>query len=539
MRIELLAFSITLSLVLLCGCSTQTVVVPAELEYHVVVSDTEGRYVVPTGNESSLTPLATGIKVPRQELLFYSLRRTYEGLASDATCEPSHDDNTVGKHLAGVIRSICEQYNEVNGNRDSANQRRFRIVIFAHGGLNSHGKALEAARDDLCEIGIYNGDEYLPDGCEGLPEKESRNQHSEYVYPLFLAWETGPLNSYYDNLFRIRRGRLAKDRSQLSLALTGLVHFGFDTASALVNSPRAMWNHGAHVFKESPESCQPNEPSHMVGVPFIDPTRKCENILTSRALRALDFPLNTVGMIAVDSYGGRAWSVMNRRAHLLYHHTDTDSENIIGPMEYLTRVLEHAFAKGGVLHNKEIEIDLIGHSMGAIVINQLIGEKPGIPIKNIVHMASADTILSIDEIVMPYLMLEESVKNGVKFYSLALHPRREHYERADGLLGFVAPRGSLLTYIDNLYNDYQTINDRTSGTWENIRYWVGNNRFSDNDQLKDRVSFRVFAYDGKWPKKHGEFRQIRYWNRDCWLASSKTSSQLNHSIKQTADCVRE
>ena len=83
--------------------------------------------------------------------------------------------------------------------------------------------------------------------------------------------------------------------------------------------------------------------------------------------------------------------------------------------------------------------------MGAIIVNRIIGPDFDLPIRIIVHVASADSINNLLYFVVPYLM---QGKNPVRFYSPSLHPENEDREVS---VCEVAPSGSPLVRVDDVF----------------------------------------------------------------------------------------
>lgn len=108
--------------------------------------------------------------------------------------------------------------------------------------------------------------------------------------------------------------------------------------------------------------------------------------------------------------------------------------------------------------------------------------------------------------------LEEPGK-GLRIYSLMLHPLAEQKET---FLGGVAPRGSLLEWIDTMYEGSNTMFDRTFGKWRNLR--VAKHLFPD--KVQERMLFKIFNLSGgeRNPKTHSEFNdgKMRFWCRQFW-----------------------
>jgi pimeloyl-ACP methyl ester carboxylesterase len=91
-------------------------------------------------------------------------------------------------------------------------------------------------------------------------------------------------------------------------------------------------------------------------------------------------------------------------------------------------------------------ITLIGHSMGAIVVNHILRNFPDLPYRNVVFMGAAasvrDTIAALD------VVMRTDPDAGLRFYNLSLHQEAEANEV--GYFGTVS-KGSLLEWVDRMY----------------------------------------------------------------------------------------
>ena len=178
--------------------------------------------------------------------------------------------------------------------------------------------------------------------------------------------------------------------------------------------------------------------------------------------------------------------------------------------EKIVEALEHA------------RITLIGHSMGGIVINELVGWFDDLPYADIVLMASAASWRDTQRIMTAYFeKLEKRLKQAhperhdcpeellkipgqspcdVRFYSLMLHPLNEVREREGyGLI----PSGSLLVWIDEMYEVPMTPGDKTFGYWPTAK--AGRTKFGFAAQV--RTLYRVFdrpERSADEPKDHGK-----------------------------------
>lgn len=139
-------------------------------------------------------------------------------------------------------------------------------------------------------------------------------------------------------------------------------------------------------------------------------------------------PLRLAAAPALDGFGAGAWDNILRRTSVLFNSDDeldvetmrkTDERPRKDPgfrrgavalfMDKL--VAEVAKSQEGKLpgeKNEEWEFVLVGHSMGAIIVNEIVryyGEK--LPISHIVYMAAACSIRDYEDSVWPYLRLRE------------------------------------------------------------------------------------------------------------------------------------
>lgn len=172
---------------------------------------------------------------------------------------------------------------------------------------------------------------------------------------------------------------------------------------------------------------------------------------------------------------------------------------------------------------REIKLTVIGHSMGGIVLNELLTSYPDLPYEDIVYMGAAASIRSTSRAIVPLLSKAKGDPccSGPRFFNLMLHPLNEARERS--LRGF-APTGSLLAWIDEMYNDPVDMEDRTVGQWKNVR--AAKHIFPLKAQ--ERMLFRVFNRQGKdcspngppHPTMHSQFNdtESKFWRPAFWGA---------------------
>jgi hypothetical protein len=173
--------------------------------------------------------------------------------------------------------------------------------------------------------------------------------------------------------------------------------------------------------------------------------------------------------------------------------------------------------------------------MGAIVLNELIASYQDVPFENIVYMAAATSIREFAgtvPLVLKYQKQKNCQSTAVncpkhlipQFYSLLLHPLRDARERtAWGM----APTGSLLEWIDDMYEGPDTLLDRTLGMWRNLYPSI---HVFDQTVLNEQMNFRVFGMLGarKRPSANGVGQPDSFCrSHDYWPADPDTHSAMN------------
>ena len=163
-----------------------------------------------------------------------------------------------------------------------------------------------------------------------------------------------------------------------------------------------------------------------------------------------------------------------------------------------------------------VTVDLIGHSMGAIVLNEATGNYcDSLEVTNLVYMGAACSIYDFRTKVVPYLQHHQQTR----FYNLTLHPYREVSE--SHFCG-LAPQGSLLCYIDELLSTPLTPQDRTLGRWHNFILATKDPDFLPAD-VRGRVTLKGFGASNNrdaGPQQHGQFGAFPFWHPCTWEVSA-------------------
>jgi hypothetical protein len=163
------------------------------------------------------------------------------------------------------------------------------------------------------------------------------------------------------------------------------------------------------------------------------------------------------------------------------------------------------------------KITLIGHSMGAIVINELLSRFLDLPYSDIVVMASAASLRDTRRVLDRYFEDTQAEGKGTHFYSLMLHPLNDTRERQ---YGGVVPSGSLLMWIDEMYDVPKTPEDKVFGFWPTAKAARRMFGYATQKQMLYRVFSRPHAVprEPSNPVEHGHFNEddMCFWRPSFW-----------------------
>jgi pimeloyl-ACP methyl ester carboxylesterase len=154
----------------------------------------------------------------------------------------------------------------------------------------------------------------------------------------------------------------------------------------------------------------------------------------------------------------------------------------------------------------EPKVTIIGHSMRAIVTSEMLQRFHRLPVDYVVLMAAACSIRDFKDKIIPYLE-EQNLRADVarvapndpklwtpllktQLFNLCLNDTAEHLEPNPGQLD-LSQRGSLLTWIDTLYQSPESENDRTFGRWVNAVLATDDIPSS----VLDRITIKGFGLD--------------------------------------------
>jgi hypothetical protein len=335
---------------------------------------------------------------------------------------------------AAILRGLDEA-----ARASRAAGRPLRILVFVHGGLNGYRQAF----DRMTQL-------MLPSGGEaGLLARTT-------YYPIFVNWNASLGDSITDDLFFIRFGR----RVPLAAVPTAPFVLLSRMAATLFGAPIA-WSNTVQNYWDGFEG-PPAEDGHF----WADTLDSAAWLLP----RLVTTPM-------LDAFGGPAWQIMKRRAQLATANRlpGNDHANEGAARTLVKQLQERTGDEGGVPvwrftdvagapATVRVEITLVGHSMGTIVINRLLAAVHPLPVRQIVYLAPASGIDEFEGFLLPYLAHHP----GARFTWFSLSRRDEARESY-----YVVPRGTLLAWIDGLFERGWTVGQMTQGRATNTLAYYG------------------------------------------------------------------
>jgi hypothetical protein len=380
------------------------------------------------------------------------------------------------------------------------------VLIFFHGGLVSFNESME--RTNLL-VARYDDD---------APGK------LDNYYPIMINWDSSLGHSYGEHLFAIRQGEKWRGWTFSTIAaLESPMYFGADLGRSLARAPidilyTAKHNVGAipRIRNAASRSAVNSRVLYSEirerGMLSLGAPRTFNLGTPARAvLNVVTFPFQLLFSPIIDGFGTPAWENMQRRTKNLGNlpqEFDVNGDPIMAAavlkrpptavmMEFARQV--NSFAQ---LHPR-VRITLVAHSMGAFIVNDLVHRTPDVSYANIVYMAGADSMRNTRDSLVPYLQHHKETQ----FYILTLHPQAEIEEsHALGL----APRGSLLVWIDDFFSSPLTDFDRTIGRWENVIQG-----YPEFKPVQSQVHIKAFDQTSQI-QEHGDFGGACFWQKKFW-----------------------
>jgi hypothetical protein len=422
-----------------------------------------------------------------------------------------------------------------------AHRKPCQLLIYVHGGLNTYHESVKRSTNLTPQI------------------------RAAGFYPIFVDWDSSLFSSWWDHVANVHQGLWNPNYRFLAPYYATV-----DEIEGIAKAPAGWLTELRHTFPPVGEHSALQQKAKtayldMLGSPNVkvNDISIGDKIADNRAwsekvLPYLWFPITGLAKVVttpvlIQAAGGGAWDIMQRRAAMLFRTEQAFSgwrlNNEATLAHFITR-FQHDFLpqfcrthsyspppwsmRRSALNapkpqeesnagcESDLQLTLIGHSMGAIIVDQLLRYAPNIQVKNIVYLAAATTVEDYRETVHQYLLRQyvspEKKASPTQMYHLVLHPIAEVFgEEWFGL----PPRGSLLIWIDNYFSNPVTPLGRTVGRFLNLFPEIA---APDNEdalkRLRGQIHVKVFRF-GKschcWnPQGHGDFGSFPFWDPKFW-----------------------
>lgn len=316
-----------------------------------------------------------------------------------------------------------------------------QLLIYIHGGMNGYNTAFDRMQRLLHH-----------DAPDATPKGLLNSRNTSY-YPFFINWNSEPIDSMSDDLFNIRFG----ERQSLAVTIPTMPFVLLGRFAGSVGSvPVSLAAMGSNIQESFAGAIEQGDG---VGCALAD-----------AIAYAPVFPLYAVTAPLLEGFGTPAWATMKRRAELaVVSRLPSESKSSEGAVRTMfDAMIRHLKAK---TEDGEsiipVEITLVGHSMGTMILNRLlplVDTAQHISVKHIVYMAGAAPIDELHQMVIPFLRSHRETT----LWIFNLNRRDEAREVALGGSIFFMPRGTLLAWIDTFFEPSMTIGQRSQGRMENM-----------------------------------------------------------------------
>ncbi len=367
-----------------------------------------------------------------------------------------------------------------------------RLMIYVHGGLSWYTDRLDYIADTVDAQGLLDDTD---------------------IYPIFLIWDSSFLSAFSDDVFEVRGGE-RKPFGEVPGTIFGFLTAPFVLAHRLTSSLAGAPMNLGNQLDQFSEGFIESEP---IPSEEIDTAAKIGQGVVS----GLAFPAGLASSSLFSGFGTGAWDMMKRRIDRMFviqEHGKRKGQLWKGGarlfFEELGRRLDAVGRwkrparpeRPAADEPQKVELWLVGHSMGAIIVNKVLKAFPALRFDRIVYLGAASSVEDFRESVVPYLARHRDSR----FYSFSLAHRNESQESA----AFdTVPRGSLLVWIDHMLEPGLSPNGRRIGRWRNLQALKFDGTNDDDREVCSRLNFVKLPRAGDYPTRHGEFGEKRHLRR--------------------------
>ena len=375
---------------------------------------------------------------------------------------------------------------------------------------------------------------YVHGGMVGIKESLGDTERQVQIidstsnfYPIYVNWESSMFDAYIEHLFYIRQGKYSPVMGPISSPFYLIADLG----RAIFRAP-ITWGHQTYnlvrdtflhptvndtIYKNYSHDYYPEEPKIYLGkyeIGYFDNYFRGVTYIIPGLIKIITTPL-------LDSFGKSAWQNMKRRTQKVFRTKEEFNLYNINEVD-----VRPNHSTGGVAilmdsisvlakYNDKLKITLIGHSMGCIILSEIIQHYSNLFFENIVLMAPAMTVKDFEHIFIPYLQKPENEETQV--YILTLHPEADAQENT---FYDVLPRGSLLEWVDDFASEPTDFTEVMLGKWKNI---IRALHMVPGD-VHSQISIKGFGFkNDREPQTHGEFDDDKYkfWQSGLWKINDK------------------
>jgi len=438
----------------------------------------------------------------------------------ERTKEPLFNDR-----MATALQGRQPLYNYLDSMFAEVRSRKpDEIIIYIHGGLNNIDGAI----------------------AKSAVLTDMFNEQHTSQYFIGICWNSNLMPTYGQHLFGVREG-LHQGRKAIATSPAMLIaDVGGAAARLPMNLASFIWQDAYTVnprgftrrkladrrYKQIRKSAKHTKLERLIVGDASDERSLALRVGSDFGRWVITYPVKVPSTLILDLFGVQSWKNMLRRTRTMFEresefipmleYNEAESLNKYLPpprpdtVTFLDK-LNYTGRKGAMWHfgndltngmavpgpGERSTITIIGHSMGAIVACELLQRFHALPVDNVVFEAAACSISNFKTNIIPFLE-EQNLRaqiaglegkdpgNVVKthVYNLCLHDDAENAEKNPGELD-LSQRGSLLTWVDTLYQTPESENDRTFGRWVNAI--LATDDFPSD--ILDRITIKEFGRD--------------------------------------------
>ena len=525
-------FSFTLCLVSRVAFSELT----PEYEHHILAVDEDGNALVPIVQRTLAKDGTYRYRASHKILDGEETRgaKVNSALLKAAEAGEKPKEQPYNDRMATVLEGRQKLYKYLDAMFAEIRRRRPKeIVIYIHGGLNNIDGAI--AKSAL-----------LTDTFE--------EQHTSQYF-IGICWNSNLMPTYGQHLFGVREGLHQGPKAIATSPAMLIADVGGAAARLPMNLASFIWQDAYTVnprgftrrkladrrYKQIRKSAKHTQLERLIVGDASDERSLALRVGSDFGRWVVTYPVKLPSTFFLDLLGVQSWKNMLRRTRTMFERESEfipllDYEDADRLNTYLIKChppqdpqhpppdtvkfldnLNYTGRKGAMWHfgrylvegmdalapGERSTITIIGHSMGAIVACELLQRFHALPANNVVFEAAACSVSNFKTNVIPFLEEQNlhakistlegnDPANVIKthFYNLCLHDDAENAEKNPGELD-LSQRGSLLTWIDTLYQSPESENDRTFGRWVNAI--LATDDFPSD--ILDRVAIKEFGRD--------------------------------------------